>query len=58
MPRETLPTSEDRTRRAIDHAVADDPQSPEGLEAGMIMQYPAFAGASPQVSASALITWR
>ncbi|PSK67459.1 putative prophage phiRv2 integrase [Micromonospora sp. MH33] len=27
-----LPTSEDRTRRAIDHAFADDPQTPDGLE--------------------------
>ncbi|WP_255509915.1 hypothetical protein [Micromonospora sp. AP08] len=27
-----LPASEDRTRRAIDHAFADDPQTPDGLE--------------------------
>ncbi|MDH6461763.1 hypothetical protein M2302_001938 [Micromonospora sp. A200] len=29
---QVLPTSEDRTRRAIDHAFADDPPTPDGLE--------------------------
>ena len=27
-----LPASKDHTRRAIDHAFADDPQTPDGLE--------------------------